>query len=317
MSTSWIRIRADVKSLLKQLIVKYEEAGVNKEDATKRIYQANELDPSGPNKANYTKWLVSQDIKGNLKYPEDKEKYLEVLKTFDKVKQSKKVEKKDINQYPTFIELYKTMESFMEGKEATSNAEEKRMNEQKGQKVLFQEGIFKVIEVTTPEAATVLFRGYKNLCIKDPKFSKEYLSKGPIYAILKNNEVYAVAENEGDIENPEDVKDIHDVFINEEMFKELKPILNKLGIFLDYMSDQYSVEDGEYFKKDPKSAYYFAKSVLKKRWPEAEEMILKDSYWGKQYKKDVIEKEMELSKVSSWIKKIPVSNPCCCRRNNN
>jgi hypothetical protein len=77
------------------------------------------------------------------------------------------------------------------------------------------------------------------------------------------------------------------------MFSELKPILDKLGIFLDYMSDAYDSEDKEYFKENPKAAFMFAKSVLNGPFPEAEEVILKDPFWGKLYKEEILQKSLK------------------------
>lgn len=314
---SWIRIRADVKSLLKQLIPLYKD--LSKEEAIKRIYEANSADPTGENRASYTRWIVQQDIKGNFN-PDNKSKYFEALRAFEKVKNGKKITKKNIFEYPSFEEFYNTMDKFI-GSEAqpTSNAEEKRMLITKGQKVVLEEGPFKVIEVTNAEAATEIFRDYQDVCLKDPKFSKDYLSKGPIFAILKNNRVYAIAENTGTEEQgtESDVKDVHDNFINEIMFKELKTILDKLGIFLSYMSDDYTSKDKIYFKNDAKSATLFAKEVLKGPFIEAEEIIKKDTYWWKKYLDEVLNREDELAKISSWIKKeIPISHLCCRIKNN-
>jgi len=40
--------------------------------------------------------------------------------------------------------------------------------------------------------------------------------------------------------------------------------------------------------KDPKQAYWYAREIIKDRWLEAEEYIIKDSVWAHWYARDVI-----------------------------
>jgi len=40
--------------------------------------------------------------------------------------------------------------------------------------------------------------------------------------------------------------------------------------------------------KDPERAYYYARKVIKGRWPEAEPYIMKNSHWAYLYTRDII-----------------------------
>ena len=47
-------------------------------------------------------------------------------------------------------------------------------------------------------------------------------------------------------------------------------------------------EAEEYIMKDPKWAYYYANYIIKNRWPEAEKYIIEDLEWAYWYTRDVI-----------------------------
>ena len=59
----------------------------------------------------------------------------------------------------------------------------------------------------------------------------------------------------------------------------------------------------EYIMKDPKYAYWYAKEVIKGKWSDAEEYIMKDPCWAYHYAKDVIKNRW--SDAEEYIMKEP------------
>jgi hypothetical protein len=59
-------------------------------------------------------------------------------------------------------------------------------------------------------------------------------------------------------------------------------------------------------KKSPKLAYYYAKTILDERWPEAEPYIIKDPYWAYVYTYAVINKDHKRENMIRWKEAEPV-----------
>ena len=64
----------------------------------------------------------------------------------------------------------------------------------------------------------------------------------------------------------------------------------------------------ERVKKDAGLAYYFAKDVIKDRWPEVEPIIMQDAWWAWQYAVDVIEAPWPEAEHAISKKSIPAYN---------
>ena len=142
------------------------------------------LDISEP----YSYWILIQVSKGFVTLPKDTSIITQVLKDFDIVKRSSKFTgNKDLFQYKTFEDLKNQVTTSKV--QEPSKASVTKVAKETGQKVVATEAPYEVIEVTTTEAASEVFRGTV-WCVKDPDFSKGYLEVGPLYLVNKSNKKY-------------------------------------------------------------------------------------------------------------------------------
>lgn len=200
----------------------YSEAHTNE-----LIRTANDADPTGE-RAVYTQWLINMDIAGKIAFPEDIEKVKEALTIFDRVKKLANVNiPKDINQYKSYSELAKAIEPY---ETEISKGERERVKVRKGSKEIYNDGLYIVYWIDTPEASHDLCYkfGAKNWCTKDVSYAKQYLTDGPLFMFLKDGKPYAQAHVES-----QSLMDKYDHPADEDLYNELKPILKELGIKLD------------------------------------------------------------------------------------
>ena len=129
----------------------------------------------------YSQWTVIQISKGNIHLPADSAAVKDALDKFAvQVVGGAFTGSKDLMTYKTLAQL---QEQVAKGEVGTKTKEKQQLEE--GQRLVGEEGPWKIIEITTPEAAAKLCRG-KVWCVKDPKYSKDYLKLGPLYLVLQD-----------------------------------------------------------------------------------------------------------------------------------
>jgi hypothetical protein len=137
-------------------------------------------------------WIIKLFLNGKIRLPEDTAKLNTRLTEFSKIKHKFPVELRDLNRFPDYPTLAETLDqhSGIMGKR-----EEERVKTEEGQEVIFEGALqpdgpqYRVIKVTTSEASAKLARN-TDWCIKDPKYSRDYLADGPLYFIDKDNKRY-------------------------------------------------------------------------------------------------------------------------------
>ncbi len=265
--------------------------GINSEELRSLIEDA---DPTINKK--YQTWLLKQLKFKNLRLPEDRLRAISVLTTFHKLKTRFKF--RDIMQYLKFQDL-------------ESEADRLKGVETKGDiiKDIKKQGIrdyrenkyWKIIEVTTPEAASWIAQHTK-WCTSDPSVAREYLYEGPLYVIFKKTPrgLEKWAQYTPDFEQFKDVRD-RDVIdqdtgrrIPTGLAELIKPDLGSdastLLYYAEYALNARWPEAEPYIMRDPWVASQYARWVIKGRWPEAEDSIMKDPEGALRYVQDVLQK---------------------------
>lgn len=142
------------------------------------------IDPTSSGE--YCPWLFKLLQKGNIRLPEDAEKLSEALTHYHKIKKHIPQNERDINRLESYAKLRQLLEKFGG---AIGRREAKRMASREGQKLLGQEGPLSIWEVTSAEASADLAR-HTGWCVKDPKYSLDYLKEGPLYFVFKTIGLY-------------------------------------------------------------------------------------------------------------------------------
>lgn len=150
---------------------------------------AQDTDPTYP-RAEYITWILRMIKSRSIIVPEDMPKVYETLHAFDRLKKTARfVGVKDINQYSDYAGLAITVKS---NDTVVSKGEEKRLATLNGTKEIYEDAKnqIKVVEVTTPEAASKLFRNTE-WCVKDPEYYAKY---GPPFYMIEweNNPVLLI-----------------------------------------------------------------------------------------------------------------------------
>jgi hypothetical protein len=200
------------------------------------LNQIKNADPSG-DKADYSMWICNMIMKDIIKFPEDIDKVKEKLTLFDKVKKRVDIQK-DINQYKSFGELAEVLEPYKEEEKIPeSKGEEERRKIEEGQKIIFDDGKYKIIQVKNPEACAVLFRG-TDWCVKDPKWSTEYLKQADLFYFMKNNKPYALFHKPS-----AQFFNVHDNPLPAKVVKELYPLVKQYlnCIMLEFENDDIEI----------------------------------------------------------------------------
>jgi hypothetical protein len=148
------------------------------------INWADNLSKQINNTNNYMVWIAFQAKKENVIPREDTDKIVEKLQLFEKLKKTKKIDRKDINTFKTYGELAEYLSPFAEQPVESTREVEKRLQQEGAVKVL-NDGPVEVIRLDTEQAASVLCKGTE-WCIKDPEFFNKY---GPPYYMFYLNDI--------------------------------------------------------------------------------------------------------------------------------
>ncbi len=247
-----------------------------------------------PTNGKYSEWLIRQYKNGNARFPEDSEKLRTNLESFHKKKS--KLAEKDLNKY-TPAGLAKALEQKLGlTKSEVKQARKGKLFIPPGAESLFDNGKIQVVKVTETDAASKLANGTE-WCVVNEDMARSYLSKGPLYFVYINGKRKVLVHYE-----TEQFKNVYDEEISRESRLSVAKILEP---FTGKNKDNYALlaldnakierernKQAEILiinEKSPKFAYEYAKDVIGKRWPEAEDMIIKDPSYAVLYARDVIE----------------------------
>ena len=209
---------ADLESKKPYLLQQLNKAKITGDEAEKIIKQVNEADPTG-DKAVYTQWIVKQYLNGNFKGEEDIEKFKDTLNKFTKLKNSKKIEPTDLNQYNSYGDLSSKVKEILDSTGGyTSNREEETTKEREGIKFIDGQNGIELYVVDTPEAASKNFRNTE-WCVKDPKWFNQYAKDDPnFYYFTKGEEPFLLLHKN-------DFRNVNDGTPSEEDLAEVAPFM--------------------------------------------------------------------------------------------
>jgi len=251
----------------------------------------------------YVPWLLNQmspSKMGNriIRLPEDSQRVIEVLNKFNLFKH--KLKHKDIARYK-FRELEGEIDK-LGGTQVKSKRQETRDIKAIGVEDYRESSNYKIVEVTTVEAACQLAKNTK-WCTSDPETAEEYL---PLFVVFErqNGKLVKIAQYTEDFGQIMDVKDNPLESIPDELKKLMRPTKSH-DMWMDATTAyRYAhnvikgkwPEGEETIRQLPVLAFRYARDIIKGRWPEGEEAIKRDSYHWQQYT-DFIERERERERV--------------------
>lgn len=225
--------------MLERLNSRYHPAG-----SREYLELFKKIDPTSSGK--YIPWLVKLWLKDNSVSDEDAELLHELLQKFHRFKNQLPVEQRDILKH-TKGSLAAALKNFALPEGTKSQLYQKQIIE--GMKLLHQDANYRVVRITTPEAAREIAKGTA-WCVSSLKVAADYIASGPLVLIEKYGadpasdaveafESFALAHHgytkaQGHVEaDPEyqstsQVKDVEDLDLEQEWpsaFKHLQPYL--------------------------------------------------------------------------------------------
>ena len=232
--------------------------------ANKLIPSIIEADPT--TKGKYSEWLIKQWKDGTARFPDDTEIIAKNLRLFDSKKS--KLEDKDISNYAP-ASLARTLDKqFGLTKSERKQARKGQLQLPPGAELVIEDGDYQVVEITTPEASSLLCSGTQ-WCVANKDTAENYLERGPLYLIYVGGRREFLVS----LENGEFMDVYNDVVSNDLKFR----LIDLLGPVT-----------GRSIRNDPKFAYWYARDVIGGRWPEGEPAIAQNPNVAYLYALDVI-----------------------------
>lgn len=203
-------------------------------DKPEQIEHVLNADPS-PNKA-YSIWISKLLQAGNIRLPEDAQKIIETITEFEALKKRNKIKGVDVNRLQTYQELVQAVEKATGEK---TRGEEYRESLTGGQRVIFEDATYRIVEITSVEASQKLCRGTK-WCVAAPDMAARYLAQGPLFLIYKQNKPWVLLHEETG-----QVMDIYDRTIDGDEAKEVAGLIPHTPIrkFIDNMREIFRDAD--------------------------------------------------------------------------
>ncbi len=294
-------------------------AAAGKKDGDNKLdYILDVLEQIDPTRnKQYVEWLSKQYIKGQFRL-EDYPRINELLINFEKVKS--RLQQKDINRYDLYSLDNEIDKIFNVNVNTNVDTNTGTFEVPPDTKVLYNGPFGLLVSPETEQASCELGRGTKWCTSSDKNNAFDrYNSQSPLYIWRDKNGSRYQFHFSNDIQlmdakdQPIDTKTL-------DYFRTKHPILSKF--FSDKEKDMLKNPERAYWyarnvikgrwpeaepviMKESKWAYYYAKGVIKGRWPQAEPVIMKESKWAYYYAKDVIkgrwpEAEPHIMKESKW-----------------
>jgi hypothetical protein len=255
-------------------------------EAERQVRLIAEADPTR-NKS-YIIWLVKQVKLGHIRFPEDHDRVLNAMRTFEVAKKKPGFPgNKDVNKYDTFHDLEQAIDK-LKGVDLTSKRQKIKEIKRLGANAIYDDGTWSIIEVTKPEAAAQYGYGTK-WCTSNATTAAGYLKDGPLYIITKDDAKVA------QLHIPtKQLKDTTDAQIQKPPTSLLRIIVDNVPITsakdalsLVTLTGIRMPRFESMIAKDSKSAYEYATS-LGERWPDGEPAILQDPNTAVAYAREVI-----------------------------
>ena len=278
--------------------------------------------PQGLSKSRweYLDWLVRMVKSGKdrgqeeIRFPEDHDRVRDALILFHRNKKAAGFPgSKDIQSYKTFHDLEVVTDQLQDKELVTKRQQRKKLKEE-GAELVYDDGTWRIIEITKPEAAVQYSWGSK-WCTSSVHTAGGYLSQGPLHIIIKGSEKVAQMHIATD-----QLKDLRDHQITQPDPELGKILINNIPVrngsealqlmsltksstqrLTDIIKDdgvaacKYAMALGKEFPegepailKDANSAYLYARHILKRRWPEAEDVIKNDPDSAFEYQTHVL-----------------------------
>ena len=156
------------------------------DQAGRLVEAAVGADPT-PGRA-YVAWALRQFKAGEVRLPEDGPALRRLLEAWERAKARGEVPgDRDINRR-SYRELAALVERIEPG---PSGRQESRRAKQEGAAVVHREGPYRVLEITTPEAAAIYSRGTR-WCTSDPEAAAGYLSRGRLFLLFEGGRKLAL-----------------------------------------------------------------------------------------------------------------------------
>ena len=137
------------------------------------------VDPTAS--GNYARWVLGLLISGKLNSTEDYEKTHELLKEFNRIKPRLPTELRNIYQYNSFSELYRTVREYL------PKTLSRRELVAKGQRIIHEDPMYEIIQLTSVEAVVAASKN-SGWCTCNERAARDYLEKGNLFIIYKDGE---------------------------------------------------------------------------------------------------------------------------------
>lgn len=297
----------------------------NVDEALKMLPEIIKADPTN---GKYSEWLIKQWKNKTANFPADTEILAKNLEMFDK-KKSKLVEK-DLSKY-TPESLAQALEQQLGlTKSEIKKAKRGELLLPPGAELVLESGPYQVVKITTPEASSKLCSRTK-WCTANIDKAEEYLygtedaEAGPLYIVYKNGKRDVLIHYESDeFHDPKNdpIEEDYEIELMKLLFPVVKDqIIKSPGIAVDHanrviggewpeaeknilkdihLALEYATRNNKkwpefekevFSSKDAGAAYKYARDVLKKRWPAAEPIIIKNPWTAADYAIKVIKGE--------------------------
>ena len=317
-------------SLISSVVSKYvESASEKKREFVRTKYKLDPeaiplLEAADPTPhAEYLDWLAKAYSKGTIRLPEDTKKLKDLLIEFREFRKDHEYPgSKDINQYKTTQDLYRTLKEFKDFQKSKDlNTPPSPEYVPSDAKLVVKGPDYEWYAITSVDSALAVAEGTNWCTGDDPGTAASYLKQGPLYVLYKSGEPEVQAHFPTGQFRDTAAARVADVFLYKVKCKRYCPELSHLFsavktryVFVsDYdeggwdesiisrspkMSYEYAKDilDGKRFPAgeaaiatDPERAYFYAREVLKgKRFPAGEAVIAKDLKWAYYYARDVL-----------------------------
>lgn len=269
-----------------------------------------------------TEWVLLNWDQGDLIWPEDstrvqqalqiyylnldKEKYKKaILDHMDSEDYSKSEGSINLKQYKNLLSFNLTDIEFIndiyKAPEIDPRVNELQDKLPEGASLIYNNGVYQIVGVDSPQAACMLGRGTK-WCTSDPDVALSYLRRSPLYVFYLNGKKIAQLHIEEFGIQFMDLRD-RDLVVDGGLRKALieSGLMDKIAVQMSKRPNSISDQDvSRWFGDTPSSlienfvydkpvlAYLYADYILGKRFPRGEPAILTDPWMSYKYARYII-----------------------------
>ncbi len=214
----------------------------------------------------YLQWIVNQYIKGDF-FIEDAPRVRKALVDFHQNKSRLQI--KDITRYKKLSDVEIAVEDL--DPESKSKRQEKQEIKTEGADIIYKGSDCTILELKTKEAACYYGRGTKwcTAATEGKNYFDSYKMQGPLYVLIgKDNRKYQIQ-----FESSQFMDERDDPVEAAFLMKEYKGFNNLIEL-----TKKRILSNGT-----PGEVFGFIRSVIKKRWPPGEAIIVKSSSYSLEY----------------------------------